>query len=70
VAAFESINSSARPDSVEAWSAEEMYAQRERVGDITVMDIYDIKMKRCESHHSMIVLPNIRFQSHPMQRYF
>jgi hypothetical protein len=69
-AAFESINASASPESIEAWTAEEEHAQQERVHDVTVMDIYDIKMKRCESDQSMIVLPNIMLQSHPVQKYF
>jgi hypothetical protein len=51
-AAFESISASASPESVETWTAEEEYAQRERGRDVKVMDIYDIKMKRCESDHS------------------
>jgi hypothetical protein len=54
-AAFESINASASPESVEVWSAEEEHAQRERGRDVKVMDIYDIKMKQCESGHSTIV---------------
>src|ERR1700684_1604942 len=48
VEAFESINLSATPENIEIWSAEEEYAQRERSRDVTVMDIYDIKMKRRE----------------------
>jgi hypothetical protein len=57
-AAFESIDVLASPESVEAWTAKEEHAQRERVHDVTVMDIYNIKMKRCEYDQSMIVLPN------------
>jgi hypothetical protein len=68
-AAFESINVSASPKSVEAWTAEEEYAQRERAHNVTVMNIYDIKMKRCESDQSMIALPNI-LQSPPVRKYF
>ena len=55
MAAFESINASATPESVNAWSAKEEQAQMERGHDVTVMDIYDIKMKRCESDHSAII---------------
>jgi hypothetical protein len=55
VAAFESINASASPDSVQLWSAEEEHAQREQCRDVKVMDIYDIKMKQCESGHSTVV---------------
>ena len=54
-AAFESISASASPESINIWSAEEEYAQMERGCDIKVMDIYDIKMKRCESSHSAMV---------------
>jgi hypothetical protein len=69
VAAFESIDVSASPESVEAWTAEEVHAQRERAHNVTVMDIYDIKMKRCESDHFIIVPPN-RFQSLPVRKSF
>jgi hypothetical protein len=51
--AFESINESASPESVKAWTAEEEHAQRERRHNVTVMDIYDIKMKKCESDQSI-----------------
>jgi hypothetical protein len=47
-AAFESISSSASPESVNVWTAEEEYAQSERSHDVKVMDIYDIKKKPCE----------------------
>jgi hypothetical protein len=60
VAAFESMNSSASQESIDAWSAEEKRAQRERVQDVTVMDIYDIKVKqRKPDHHHTLVLPDI-----------
>jgi hypothetical protein len=52
--AFESINASASPDSIEVWTAEEENVQRERGHDVKVMDIYDIKTKQCESNHSAI----------------
>ena len=52
--AFESINASASQESVQIWSTKEENAQRERHRDVKVMDIYDIKMKQCESAHSMI----------------
>jgi len=61
LAAFESINSSASTQSVQIWSAEEAHAQRERVKDVTVMDIYDIKMKQCEPVYSAVSLTNIMF---------
>jgi hypothetical protein len=69
-AAFESISSSATLESIEAWIAEEERAQRERVRDITVMDIYDIKMKRREYHLSMLVFVDIGFQSHLAPKFF
>jgi hypothetical protein len=70
VAAFESINDSASPQCVEAWTTEEAHAQQERMCDVKVMDIYDIKMKQCESEKSMIVQLYIRFQLHPVPKYF
>jgi hypothetical protein len=36
-AAFESIDVSESPESVEAWTAEEMHVQRERVHNVTVI---------------------------------
>jgi len=63
-AAFESINSSATSESIQAWSTEEAHAQRERARDVAAMDIYDIKMKRREPNHIMLVLlllPDISF---------
>jgi hypothetical protein len=58
-AAFESINSSATLESIEAWSAEEEHAQMQRACDVSAMDIYDIKIKQCGSNRSIIVLPDI-----------
>ncbi|KAH9069437.1 hypothetical protein EDB83DRAFT_2314461 [Lactarius deliciosus] len=55
VAAFESINSSASSESVEAWSTQEAKAQRERAQDVTTMDIYDIKMKRLPSRVEILL---------------
>ncbi|KAH9031510.1 hypothetical protein EDB85DRAFT_1865757, partial [Lactarius pseudohatsudake] len=54
-AAFESINSSASSESVEAWSTQEVQAQRERAQDVTAMDIYDIKMKRFPSRAEILL---------------
>jgi hypothetical protein len=45
---------------VEVWSAEEERAQRERVHDVATIDIYDVKMKRCECNQAMLVLPDFR----------
>ena len=58
-AAFESINSSASPESIEAWIAEEERARKERAHDITVMDIYDIKMERRKYYLFMLVLLDV-----------
>ncbi len=69
-AAFNSINSLASPESVQTWSAEEVHAQWQRVKDVTVMDIYDIRMKQCKSVHLMILLTDIMFQTHHAQKYF
>ena len=54
MAAFETINASASPASVLVWTTEEEHVQRERGHDVKVMDIYDIKMKQCESHHATV----------------
>jgi hypothetical protein len=61
VDAFESINSSATPENIEAWSAEEERAQRERVHDVTAMDIYDIKSERREYAQFMLASPETKF---------
>ena len=47
-AAFDNINGSASSDSVNDWAAEEENVKRERIHDVTVMDIYDIKMEKRE----------------------
>jgi hypothetical protein len=57
-AAFDDIDRSASVDSTGIWAAEEARAHRERIRDVTVMDIYDIKMKRREFDHSALVLLN------------
>ena len=48
LAAFDNIDGSASSDSVNDWAAEEENAKRERIRDVTVMDIYDIKMEKRE----------------------
>jgi hypothetical protein len=60
-AAFETINASAKPESVCIWSAEEENAQRERGRDVKVMDIYDIKTKKCEHSQASKVRPYTYF---------
>ena len=61
VAAFETINASAKPESVLAWTAEEENVQRERGHDVKVMDIYDIKTKQCEPSQALIACSYISF---------
>ena len=51
--AFENIDGSVSVDSSRAWAAEEECAKRERIRNVTVMDIYDIKMER---HEFLIIL--------------
>jgi hypothetical protein len=55
-AAFNNIDRSASTDSIRIWAAEEECAKRERIRDVTVMDIYDMKMERCAFDHSTLVL--------------
>jgi hypothetical protein len=50
-AAFDKINGSASADSIKVWAEEEEYAKNERTRDVAAMDIYDIKMERCEFDH-------------------
>jgi hypothetical protein len=52
--AFDNIDGSASADSIRVWTEEEEHAKRERVRDVTVMDIYDIKMERREFNHSTL----------------
>ena len=61
MAAFETINASAKPESVLAWTAEEENVQRERGHDVKVMDIYDIKTKQCEPSQALIACSYISF---------
>jgi hypothetical protein len=53
--AFDNIDRSASADSIMVWAAEEERAKTERIRDVTVMDIYDIKMERRE-FQSIILL--------------
>ncbi|KAF8263636.1 hypothetical protein EI94DRAFT_1596377, partial [Lactarius quietus] len=55
IAAFEMINASATPECVATWTAEEMLAQQERAHNVTVMDIYDIKMKHFPSRAEILL---------------
>ena len=69
-AAFDNIDRLASIDSIRVWAAEEEKARRERIRDVTVMDIYDIKMERHEFDHSTLVLLDNWFQSFLRQKYF
>ena len=62
-AAFDNIDRSASTDSIRIWAAEEERAKRERIRDVTAMDIYDIKMERREFDHSTLVLLDSQLQS-------
>jgi hypothetical protein len=69
-AAFGSIESSASADSISVWAEEEEHARRERIHDVTVMDIYDIKMKRREFVCSSLLFFDNWLQSLLGQKYF
>ena len=69
-AAFNNIDGSASADSIRVWAAEEENAKRERIRDVTVMDIYDIKMERREFYHSTLVLFDNWLQSLLGRKYF
>ena len=70
LAAFNNIDRSASVDSIMIWAAEEEHAKTEHICDITVMDIYDIKMERCEFDHSTLVLLDNWLQFPLGQKYF
>jgi hypothetical protein len=69
-AAFDNIDSSASSDSIAVWAAEEERAKTERIRDVTVMDIYDIKMERRKFDHSTLVLIENSLQFLLGQKYF
>ena len=69
-AAFDNIDNSASADSTQVWASEEEHAKKERIRDVTAMDIYDIKMERREFDHPALVLLDNRLQSLLGQRYF
>ena len=52
-AAFDNIDGSASEESTRVWAQDEEHAKRERICDVTVMDIYDIKMERREFDHHL-----------------
>ena len=69
-AAFESIDESAGTDSTGVWAAEEEYARRECIYDVTVMDIYDIRMEKREFDYSTLLSCDNWLQSLLRQKYF
>jgi len=70
LAAFESIDRSAGTDSTRVWAEEEEYARRERGRNVTVMDIYDIRMEKREFDHSNLLSCVNWLQSLLRQKYF
>ena len=56
LAAFDNIEKSASTDSIRDWTTEEKHAKRECICNVTVIDIYDIKMERREFDNSTLVL--------------
>ena len=53
--AFDNIDGSASAESTMVWAQEEEHAKRERICDVTAMDIYDIRMERREFDHSTLL---------------
>jgi len=62
-AAFDSINGSASADCISIWAGEEENARREPMCNITVIDIYDIKMERREFDHFTLLSIDLWLQS-------
>ena len=69
-AAFDNIESSASADSISVWAEEEEHSRRERICDVTVMDIYDIKMERHKFDCSSLLFFDDWLQSLLGQKYF
>ena len=69
-AAFDNIDRSASADSIMVWAAEEEHEKTECICNVTVMDIYDIKMERHEFDHSTLVLLDNWLQFPLRQKYF
>jgi len=70
LAAFDKIDGSASTDSVRTWAKEEEHAKRERICNITAMDIYDIRMERCEFDHSTLLCLENWLQTLIVQKFF
>ena len=56
LAAFDNIERLASADSIRDWTTKEEHAKRERIHNVTVIDIYDIKTERHEFDNSTLVL--------------
>ena len=56
--AFDKINGLAAADSITIWAAEEKHAKRERLHDVTVMDIYNIRMERRKFDYYALGFPD------------
>ena len=69
-AAFDNIDKSACADSTRAWAEEEEHAKRERMRNVAVMDIYDIKMERREFCHAASLSLENWLQPLLEQKYF
>ena len=67
--AFDNIDRSASADFIMVWTAEEEHAKRECIRDVTVIDIYDIKMERHEFNHSTLFLIDNWLQFPLRQKY-
>jgi len=68
--AFDNIDRSASAESTMVWAQEEEHAKRERIHNVAVMDIYDIKMERRESDYSTLLSLDNLFQSLLRWKYF
>ena len=56
--AFDKINGSAAADSITIWAAKEKHAKRECLYNVTVMDIYDIRMERRKFDYYALGFPD------------
>jgi len=69
-AAFDSIDELASVDRIRDWAAEEEYARRKRLEDVTVMDIYNIRMEQHEFDLSTLISIDKGLQHLLGQKYF
>ena len=70
LAAFDNIDRSASEDSTRVWAEEEKHANKERICDVTAMDIYDIRMERREFDHSTLLCLENWLQTLLVQKFF